>query len=103
MSCCLGFANAVRYMPNDATDFYLGVVNFGKYIGLIISIVGLDYEIDNWLYNLTEGRNLMVTALACRDVRELYLEEGILTGTFFECTESTLDLIRNMSRFTELK
>lgn len=90
-------------MANNATDFDLDMINFSKCSGLIVSIVGLNYEIDKWLQNLTTQRNLMVTALECRDVRECYPEQAILIETVIERTESTLDLIRNLSRFTETK
>lgn len=74
-------------MPNDDTEFDLDVVNFSKYVRPIISIVGPNYEIGKWLYNLTEQRNLIVIAVLCREIREFYLEEAMVTETFFECLE----------------
>lgn len=90
-------------MPTDSTNFDLDMVNFGQYIRPIISNVGLNCKIDKWIYNLTEQESLMVTAVVCRDARNFYPEEAVLTETFFEYTEFTLDLIRNLSRFTELQ
>lgn len=74
-------------MPNDASEFDLDEVNFSKYISPIISIVGPNYKIGKWLYNLTEQRNLMMTAVGCREIREIYLEEAMVTETFLECLE----------------
>lgn len=71
-------------MSNDASDYCLDMVNFCTYIGLILSIIGLNYETDKYLQNVTEQRNLMMTAPECRDVREFHLQVVIPIETGLE-------------------
>lgn len=57
-------------MSNYAIVINLDMINFSKCIGLIISIVTIITGLTNDYQNLSEQRNLTVTALEMRDIRE---------------------------------